>query len=151
MSQKIELPENVRAIVEKLKDRHSFDAEKGKIRYNLDTFKETLPEGLDYETVTKVVNHQQDYALAVLHTAGNIAVDEMKKNKDLAEVPMVADVYHGKVKATVYREKESRNPVNGEVTQVKGALRASVVTSVPGSAFKAVKAHIGERAIKAGL
>lgn len=140
------LPENVKSLADKLKDK--FEYANGKITFAKDAYKTTLPEDVTYDLAKKVINHNQDFALAVAALSGERAVEELAKDKSLDRVKSTAEFYHGKVEHTTYRESTTRNVQTGEETIVKGQTSTRLTISVKGKEFKAVKARVAELAAK---
>lgn len=146
MSNKFELPESALEIAKKIESDWKF--ENGKASFAKDAFKKSLPEGLDYETVKKVNNHAQNFALAVAAINGEKAIDEMKKDKGLEKVSVSAEMYHGKVIHTVNREATIRNMQTGAESTVLGHSSTKIIITGNGKDFKTVKSRIAEHAAK---
>lgn len=146
MTDKIELSTEVVELSKQLKDKFSY--QNGKITFDKDAYKTTLPEGVTYDIAKKVINHNQNYALAVANISGERAVEELAKDKSLDRVKAVAEFYHGKVEHTTYRESTVRNVQTGEETKVAGQTSTRVTISSSGKEFKAIKARIAELAAK---
>lgn len=147
MSNKFELPAAAQEIADKIKDSWSF--ENGKASFAKDAFKLSLPEDISYETVKKVNNHAQNFALAVAAVNGEKAIDVLKKDKGLEKVSVSAEMYHGKVVHTVNRSATIRNMQTGAETEVFGHSSTKITITGNGKDFKAVKSRIAELAAKA--
>lgn len=153
MSEKKEnqISENVLKISKNLKESAKFNKDNMRVEFDKDAFKANLPEGIDVAMIKKVDTFKQEFAIAQCLVAGEIGVEEMKKDKSIQTITSRIPLPVGKSITVLNREKMIHSPLTGEDTKVYGYGSARIVTRVPAAGITAVRSRLAELATKAGL
>lgn len=126
------IPEEVNAVAEVYRTNNEGVVD-GTVKYSEDVFAKTLPEDIDMDTVQKV-NKLVDLNLsAQALVTGELAVNAMKKDKQLKQVTSSVPYHNNTISATVQRERQVPN-ADGGTSTAYGTIRASV--QVNGAANK---------------
>lgn len=153
MSEKKEnqISENVLKISKNLKESAKFNKDNMRVEFDKDAFKTNLPEGVDIATIKKVDAYKQEFAIAQCLVAGEIGIEEMKKDKSIETITSRIPLPTGKSVTVLNREKVRHNPLTGEDTKVHGYGSVRIITRVPAAGITGVRNRLAELATKAGL
>ena len=136
----------VKALSGKIREKISFDGNLASVPKDL--YKETLPEGLDYETVKKVQLHNLDFADATTLAFGELAINHLKDNGEIDSVGLTVNIGKDRVSSEVRRSQQFRNPSNGETIEKKGVIKTQYVSGINAKRdhYKVIQDHVASLA-----
>lgn len=139
----------------KLKPHFSVDSSTGVITMEAGKFFECAPEGMSEETYGRDRRYSDLFANVATKISSELAVDAMKKNKELQTVTVTAPIWKkDQFEATFKRQGTSRNVKSGEVSTYAGAIgvgRLNVVSTRTQTEWAAIKNNMKSLAEAAGL
>lgn len=140
---------------EKLKPSFSIDKDTDTIVLAPDAFFKNAPEGMTEETYGRDRRYTDLFANVATKISSELAVEAMKKKKDLQQVTISAPIYKKDTfEATFKRSGTSRNVKTGEVSNYVGAIgvgRINVVSTRTQAEWTNIKNNMKAMAEAAGL
>jgi len=122
----------------------------GKVTFADGLYEKALAEvGSNLEEAKRVNTANVTIATAIGHAGGHKAIDVMKSNKSVDRVVGIMKQGGAEFKFDLKRESTNRNPANGEVSTVHGALNIGIVLKgLKGGQATAVKAELKDLGAK---
>jgi nucleoid DNA-binding protein len=125
----------------------------GTITIDADAYVQTLPAGINVDTLKQVSEHNAIFYPAITKAFGEKAIKHMAKTKGLEDMSIDVPLYNkDKFSLTIDRESTGRNPKTGEPIISYGKARPSLtIYEASGSRgqMKAVREHLAEQALAA--
>jgi len=113
-------------------------------------FEKHLPEGISVKDVRALDEYKEEYTGSVIAVTGEMAIDHLKKNKDVDRVITKCRIINGEIKTVFNREDKSRNPKTGKAIIKHGRGRVSITTNLgKRKSIANAREHIGAMAEKA--
>lgn len=139
----------------KLKPHFNVDKDTGTITMEAGKFFEFAPDGMTEETYGRDRRYTDLFSNVATKITSELAVDAMKKNKDLQTVTASAPIWKkDSFEASSKRTGTSRNVKTGEVSTYVGAIgvgRVNVVSTRTQSEWVNIKNNMKAMAEAAGL
>jgi len=122
----------------------------GKVSFEDGLYEKALAEvGSNLEEAKRVNTANVTIATAIGHAGGHKAIDVMKANKGVERVTGLMRQGNAEFKFDIKRESTTRNPTNGEVSTVHGALNIGInLKGMKGGQASAVKSELKELGAK---
>lgn len=145
----------IRELAAKIREALSADTEVGVVSGDIATvYDDNLPENITVEQDRQLGQYRQQFVAASTSAIGDLAVETLTANAQLAEVTAELSFSHkNRINVAVERVREQRIPASktGETTTVYGATSVSVHTFEGSSnaQLKAVRKEIQDAAAAA--
>lgn len=101
--------DNVRAMAEQIKAAMTTDTASGIVTTDDSIYEQTLPEEIPLATAHAVHKHDAEFVAASTFAFGQLAIDALKCNDNLASVTGTVKLENGSVDLTTHRRREFEN------------------------------------------
>ena len=118
---------------------------------SVDEFKKHIPEHINVAHLEEAHDISRVFYAAGTAVAGRKAVDTLHKNKDLEKCTATFNVIGAHLDVGIQREKEVRNPGNGEITTKYGSVTVALTDDAARKSvglLKTVNEDIADYALK---